>query len=397
MNQEGHIMQVRHVAAAIIKRENKILATQRGHGAYKGFWEFPGGKLEPGETARDAVVRELREELDAEIQVEEAFMVVEHDYPEFHLVMTCFLCSMKGDIKLFEHMDARWLDREHLEDVNWLPADGPVIEKLKTLLQEMEKTSVFDLNIQKSNDQASKIGEKKTAKLDFVNSDTYPMKVIARIRNDFPTKFGIPRQSGLVKGLKARIVFEPEYRNPDALRGLEEYSHIWLIWQFSEAVRADWSPTVRPPRLGGNTRKGVFATRSPFRPNSVGLSVVKLEAIHLHTPEGPVLEVSGADLMDGTPIWDIKPYLPHIENLPEATAGFAGRVKDYSLEVEASEELLSCIPSDKREGLLGILSQDPRPSYQNDPERVYGFEYAGFEVKFTVSDMVLRVRNIMKL
>ena len=223
------------------------------------------------------------------------------------------------------------------------------------------------------------------------------MKTIARIRTDFPTKFGIPRQSGLVKGLKARIVFEPEYRNPDALRGLEEYSHIWLIWQFSEAVRSDWSPTVRPPRLGGNTRKGVFATRSPFRPNSVGLSVVKLEEIKLHTPEGPVIEVSGADLMDRTPIWDIKPYLPHIENLPEATAGFAGRVKDYSLEVHVPYELLTRIPVEKRDGLLGILAQDPRPSYQNDPERVYGFAYAGFEIKFTVLDMVLTVKDIIKM
>ncbi len=221
-----------------------------------------------------------------------------------------------------------------------------------------------------------------------------PMHIIARIRSDFPTKFGIPRQSGLVEELKATIVFEPEYRNPDALRGLEEFSHIWLIWQFSEAVRDKWSPTVRPPRLGGNTRMGVFATRSPFRPNAIGLSCVRLEAIEKDPKLGTVLVVSGADLMDGTPILDIKPYLPYADAHPEALGGFTGNVGGKVLEVEFPPELLAQVPEDKREALIGVLSRDPRPSYQHDPERVYGMAFGGCEVGFSVDGETLYVRSV---
>ena len=221
-----------------------------------------------------------------------------------------------------------------------------------------------------------------------------PMHIIARIRSDFPTKFGIPRQSGLVEELKATIVFEPEYRNPDALRGLEEFSHIWLIWQFSEAVRDKWSPTVRPPRLGGNTRMGVFATRSPFRPNPIGLSCVRLEAIEKDPKLGTVLVVSGADLMDGTPILDIKPYLPYADAHPEALGGFTGNVGGKVLEVEFPPELLAQVPEDKREALIGVLSRDPRPSYQHDPERVYGMAFGGCEVGFSVDGETLYVRSV---
>ena len=224
--------------------------------------------------------------------------------------------------------------------------------------------------------------------------ETVPMKIIARIRSDFPTKFGIPRQSGLVEELKATIVFEPEYRNPDALRGLEEFSHIWLIWQFSEAVRDKWSPTVRPPRLGGNTRMGVFATRSPFRPNAIGLSCVRLEAIEKDPKLGTVLVVSGADLMDGTPILDIKPYLPYADAHPEALGGFTGNVGGKVLEVEFPPELLAQVPEDKREALIGVLSRDPRPSYQHDPERVYGMAFGGCEVGFSVDGETLYVRSV---
>ncbi|OUN21589.1 tRNA (N6-threonylcarbamoyladenosine(37)-N6)-methyltransferase TrmO [Flavonifractor sp. An82] len=219
-----------------------------------------------------------------------------------------------------------------------------------------------------------------------------PMHIIARIRSDFPTKFGIPRQSGLVEELKATIVFEPAYRNPDALRGLEEFSHIWLIWQFSEAVRDKWSPTVRPPRLGGNTRMGVFATRSPFRPNAIGLSCVKLEEIRKDPKLGTVLVVSGADLMDGTPILDIKPYLPYADSRPEATGGFTGNVGGKVLEVDFPPELLAQVPEDKRGALIGVLSRDPRPSYQHDPGRVYGMAFGGWEVGFSVDGDTLRVR-----
>ena len=219
-----------------------------------------------------------------------------------------------------------------------------------------------------------------------------PMHIIARIRSDFPTKFGIPRQSGLVEELKATIVFEPEYRNPDALRGLEEFSHIWLIWQFSEAVRDKWSPTVRPPRLGGNTRMGVFATRSPFRPNAIGLSCVKLEEIRKDPKLGTVLVVSGADLMDGTPILDIKPYLPYADSHPEATGGFTGNVGGKVLEVDFPPELLAQVPEDKRGALIGVLSRDPRPSYQHDPDRVYGMAFGGWEVGFSVDGDILHVR-----
>ena len=218
-----------------------------------------------------------------------------------------------------------------------------------------------------------------------------PMKVIARIRSDFPTKFGIPRQSGLINSLKATIVFEPEYRNPDALRGLDGFSHIWLIWQFSQAVREDWSPTVRPPRLGGNKRIGVFATRSPFRPNEIGLSSVKLDGIESHPKFGTVLHVSGADLMDGTPIFDIKPYLPYGDCHPEATGGFAPTAVEETLTVQFPPALLALIPLERQAGLLAVLAHDPRPSYQKDPTRVYAFEFGGFHIEFQVADTTLTV------
>lgn len=222
------------------------------------------------------------------------------------------------------------------------------------------------------------------------------MKVIATIRTDFPTKFGIPRQSGIVESLKAVIVFEPEYRNPDALRGLEEFSHIWLIWQFSKAVRKHWSSTVRPPRLGGNIRMGVFATRSPFRPNPIGLSSVRLEGIDLHTEEGPVLYVSGADLMDGTPIYDIKPFIPYADNHPDALGGFTQNTSGHTLQVEFPAQWLEQVPENRREALTGVLAHDPRPSYQDDPERIYGMAFAGLEVKFRVKDNVLTVCSVSR-
>ena len=221
-----------------------------------------------------------------------------------------------------------------------------------------------------------------------------PMHIIARIHSDFPTKFGIPRQSGLVEELRATVVFEPEYRNPDALRGLEEFSHLWLIWQFSQAVREGWSPTVRPPRLGGNARMGVFATRSPFRPNPIGLSCVRLTDIRKDPHLGCVLEVAGADLMDGTPILDIKPYLPYADAHPEATGGFTGNVGGVTLEVMIPPALLERVPEDKREALIGVLSRDPRPSYQHDPDRIYGMAFAGVNVRFTVDEETLTVRDI---
>ena len=223
------------------------------------------------------------------------------------------------------------------------------------------------------------------------------IQVIARIKSDFPTKFGIPRQSGLVDSLRATIIFEPEFRNPDTLRGIEGYSHLWLIWQFSEAVRKDWSPTVRPPRLGGNTRMGVFATRSPFRPNSLGLSSVKLLGVE-HTVEyGTVLHVGGADLMDGTPIFDIKPYIPYGDSHPDATGGFTDTAGEFLLDVDFPEALLALLPEDKREAAIGVLSHDPRPSYQKDADRVYGLSFAGFDIRFTVSENRLQVQEVSRL
>lgn len=218
------------------------------------------------------------------------------------------------------------------------------------------------------------------------------MKVIARIHTDFPTKFGIPRQSGLTDS-EAVIVFEPEYRQEECLRGIEEYSHLWLIWEFSAVKDKPWSPTVRPPRLGGNKRVGVFATRSPFRPNPIGLSSVKLICKE-KTSQGTVLRVTGADLMDNTPIYDIKPYIPYADCHPEAKGSFGQENKDYAVSVNCSQEFLDIIPENKREVLLQVLSQDPRPSYIDDPERVYGFEYAGCEIRFRVSDSVLTVTDI---
>lgn len=223
-----------------------------------------------------------------------------------------------------------------------------------------------------------------------------PMKVIANIHSDFPTKFGIPRQSGLVEELTAQIVFSPEYRVPEAVRGLEEFSHIWLVWQFSGAVREDWSPTVRPPRLGGNTRMGVFSTRSPFRPNAIGLSCVRLLKVEPSTPQGPVLTVAGADLMDGTPILDIKPYIPYADCKPEATGGFTDRAGDFLLHVEFPPALLERVPENRREALIGVLSHDPRPSYQRNPERVYGMEFAGVNVRFRVAEDTLTVLDVEK-
>ncbi len=223
------------------------------------------------------------------------------------------------------------------------------------------------------------------------------LKIIARIHNGFSSKFGIPRQSGLIPTALSRIVFEPEYRNPDALRGLEDFSHLWLIWEFSEAKRDAWSPMVRPPRLGGNRRMGVFATRSPFRPNPVGLSCVKIEEIILNAPDGPLIVVSGADLMDGTPIYDIKPYLPYADSHPEARGGFAAGEWNRQLRVECPEELLRRVPQDQRQAVLDILSQDPRPSYQHDPERVYGMEYAGMDIRFRVDGDVLEIVEIVTI
>lgn len=227
-------------------------------------------------------------------------------------------------------------------------------------------------------------------------AEQHTIQVIARIRSDFSTKFGIPRQSGLVEELRAQVVFEPEYRNSDAVRGLEEFSHIWLIWQFSQAVRAEWSPTVRPPRLGGNTRLGVFASRSPFRPNAMGLSSVRLERVEIHPVLGPVLHVAGADLMDGTPIYDIKPYVPYADSHPDALGGFVDKVERKRLTVNCPEELLRRVPESKRQALLGVLAEDPRPSYQVDPERVYGMNFAGLEVKFTVAGDKLHIVEIQK-
>ncbi len=223
------------------------------------------------------------------------------------------------------------------------------------------------------------------------------MKIIAKIHNDFKEKFGIPRQSGLSGELKSKIVFEPEYRNPDALRGIDGYSHLWLIWQFSEAIREDWSPTVRPPRLGGNKRVGVFATRSPYRPNPIGLSSVKLEAVEQTSDEGIVLIVSGADLLDGTPIYDIKPYLAYVDSHPDATDGFAEKVRDYALNVVFCKELLSTIDISRQKSLIQILQQDPRPSYQNDPEREYGMKFADYEIFFKVDGNILTVTRVKSL
>ncbi len=223
------------------------------------------------------------------------------------------------------------------------------------------------------------------------------IQVIARMRSDFSTKFGIPRQSGLVDELRSTIVFEPEFRNPDALRGIEDFSHLWIIWQFSEAVRTGWSPTVRPPRLGGNTRMGVFATRSPFRPNNLGLSSVKLLGVE-HTAEfGTVLHVGGADLMDGTPIFDIKPYIPYGDSHPEATGGFTDTAGEYLLQVDFPDPLLSRLPESKRAAAIGVLSHDPRPAYQRKPDRVYGLTFAGFDIRFTVREDTLTVVDVTSI
>ena len=223
------------------------------------------------------------------------------------------------------------------------------------------------------------------------------MKIIAHIQNDFKEKFGIPRQSGIADRTVSKIVFTKDYRNPESLRGIEGYSHLWLIWNFSESARETWSPTVRPPRLGGNKRVGVFATRSPFRPNPIGLSSVKLIGIEKSKSQGTILLVSGADLLDGTPIYDIKPYLAFTDSHPDAVGGFSDTVRDYSLPVEIPEELISRISPDKRDTLIRILEGDPRPSYKNEGERVYSFLFADYEISFTVQDGILKVTEVKEI
>ena len=219
-------------------------------------------------------------------------------------------------------------------------------------------------------------------------ADIHP---IAYMQSDFGGKFGIPRQSGLVDALRSTIVFQPEYRNADALRGIEGFSHLWIIWQFSQAVGKEWSPTVRPPRLGGNTRMGVFATRSPFRPNNLGLSCVTLLGVERTEDRGTVLHVGGADLLDGTPIFDIKPYIPYCDCRPDALGGFTREAGDYLLQVDFPVQMLAILPEEKRDAAMGVLSHDPRPSYQQQPGRVYGMTFAGCNIRFTVEDGVLHV------
>lgn len=226
--------------------------------------------------------------------------------------------------------------------------------------------------------------------------EEWTLRPIARIQSDFSEKFGIPRQSGLVEALRARVVFAPEYRVREAFRGLEGFTHIWLVWAFSQNVEAGWSPTVRPPRLGGNVRMGVFATRSPFRPNPIGLSCVELLAVDYDAPDGPALVVGGADLLDGTPIFDVKPYVPHADCRPQARGGFADAHREDRLAVDFPPRLEALVPPDKREALRGVLAGDPRPSYQRDPQRLYGLGFAGLQVRFTVEDGVLRVRQVEK-
>lgn len=223
------------------------------------------------------------------------------------------------------------------------------------------------------------------------------MKIIAKIKTDMPDKFGVPRQSGIVEELTGKIIFEPEYRVREAVRGLEEFSHLWVIWQFSENLRSSWSPTVRPPRLGGEIRKGVFATRSPFRPNPIGLSCVKIEKIEFTKELGPVISVSGVDITDDTPIYDIKPYITYTDSRPDAKQSFAGDFIDYGLKVDFPEKLLSLIPDEKQAGIIGILRHDPRPAYQDSPDRVYGVRYLNFDVHFKVKDNILTVIDIVKI
>ena len=227
-------------------------------------------------------------------------------------------------------------------------------------------------------------------------SDSWSIEPIARITTDFSEKFGLPRQSGLVKSLKGIIAFEPKYSNADALRGLEGFSHLWIIWGFSESVGKEWFPTVRPPRLGGNIKMGVFATRSPFRPNSLALSVVKIEKIDLQAVNGPLIFVSGVDMKSGSPIFDIKPYIPYADSLPDAKGGFTDSFENKRLEVEFPEHLLSLFPEYKQQVMLDVLSLDPRPSYQDDPDRIYGIAFAGFDVRFTVKEKKVVVVEVNK-
>lgn len=225
--------------------------------------------------------------------------------------------------------------------------------------------------------------------------ETVNIQIIARMKSDFPTKFGIPRQSGLVEELRSTIVFEPDFRNPDALRGIEDYSHLWLIWQFSESVRTNWSPTVRPPRLGGNTRMGVFATRSPFRPNSLGMSCVKLIGLENTNTYGTIIHVAGADLMDGTPIFDIKPYIPYSDCISTATGGFTDSVESFLLNVDFPAAFLEKLPKNKQQAAIEVLSHDPRPSYQRDSNRIYGLPFGGYDIRFTVIENTLSVVDVI--
>ena len=226
-------------------------------------------------------------------------------------------------------------------------------------------------------------------------AESFEMRIIARVRSDFSTKFGVPRQSALAEELVSRLVFEPEFRDENALRGIEQFLHLWLIWMFSENAQAGWSPTVRPPRLGGNARVGVFASRSPFRPNPVGLSCVRLLDVERDANFGPVLLLGGADLMDGTPVFDVKPYIPYTDAHPDAEKGYTAQTILHALDVDFPEALLARVPEEKRNALISVLRQDPRPSYQNDPDRVYGFGFAGMEIRFRVMGNTLIVTDVI--
>lgn len=228
-------------------------------------------------------------------------------------------------------------------------------------------------------------------------SNNLSLECIAKVHTDFPEKFGLPRQSGIVDSLKASIIFESKYRNLDALRGLEGFSHIWLIWGFHHINRDKWAPMVKPPRLGGNMRMGVFATRSPNRPNPLGLSSVKLDKVEIHKDFGPIIHVSGIDLVDQTPIYDIKPYLAYTDSHPDALGGYLDKIEDTELMVEIREDILNQIPREHHEALMGVLAQDPRPSYHDDHERIYGFYFAGYNIRFKVRDKLLSVHEITKL
>ncbi len=368
-----------------VKKENDL---------NQGKWIAPGGKFQEGESPEDCVLREVKEETGLTLTAYRYRGVVTFvsDCWEGELMHLFTADGFDGTLTDCDEGVLKWVRKSVFAALPQWDGDRIFLDLLE------RGAPFFSLKLCYTGETlTAAVLDGRPLSLPYAPAAlaaVRTMRVIARVRSDFDEKFGIPRQSGLVDALRAQVVFEPPFRNENALRGIEGFSHLWLLWEFSECSGHAWSPTVRPPRLGGNTRMGVFATRAPYRPNPIGLSCVRLLSVRRDAAEGPVLEIAGADLMDGTPIFDIKPYIPYADCIPDASGGFAQKAPGAALTVDFPAALLSRVPAEKRAALCAVLAEDPRPRYQDDPARVYGMRFAGQNIRFFVRDGVLSVTDV---